>query len=82
MPFLDDGTIRALYDVNDGGPPLGYYCLYVDVCTPKSVHDIKNCRKVTRTLNGMRMHQQRVHGIKPQMEISFENIAQANQSNR
>lgn len=77
MPFLDDGTIRALYDVHDGGPPLGFRCKCRSSMLNGNGNDIVVCTRVTRTLNGMRMHQQRVHGIKPQMEINFEEIAQA-----
>jgi hypothetical protein len=73
MPFLDSQTIRPLYDVHDGGPPVGYRCRLI---TNANGHLLKNgrCDRVTRTLNGMRSHQRIVHGIRLQQEFQFDRI--------
>jgi hypothetical protein len=75
MPFLDSSIIRPLYDVRDGGPPVGFVCCF----TPpkrkryKKVWTPEVC-KVTRTLAGMRTHQRIVHGIRQQQEFQFESV--------
>jgi len=82
MPFLDSPTIRPLYDVRDGGPPVGFKCMLV--FEPKRKNDLYYvpCCRVTRTLAGMRTHQRIVHGIKPQQELNFDSVqAIADQQN-
>jgi len=65
MPFLDSPTIRPLYDVHNGGPPLGFRCkLDANQLDMSFIHVDKNgrhCAKVTRTLRGMVQHQRMVH---------------------
>jgi len=78
MPFLDSPTIRPLYDVHDGGPPLGFRCMQLSHnCLPPDCHS--PCQRVTRTLRGMVQHQRMVHGIKQQQEFNFEAIEQSKQ---
>jgi hypothetical protein len=93
-PFLDSPTIRPLYDVHDGGPPVGFRCM-IFVSEAHAVEPSNgkrnrattacdtNCARVTRTLAGMRAHQRIVHGIKQQQEFQFERIEAAeDQQNR
>jgi hypothetical protein len=85
MPFLNSQTIRPLYDVHDGGPPLGFRCM----ChwQPEQKPDDRKafaiqCYRVTRTLRGMVQHQRMVHGLKQQQEFNFESIAQTAEQDR
>jgi len=72
MPFLDSPTIRPLYDVHDGGPPVGFRC-HIPLGT--GYDEAKDrCHRVTRTLAGMRAHQRIVHGIKVQQEFKFDTV--------
>jgi len=76
MPHLESQTIRPLYDVHDGGPPVGYRCIFGS-WTNNTFHKhdgVLGCNRVTRTLAGMRTHQRIVHGIKLQQEFQFECI--------
>ena len=86
MPFLDSSTIRPLYDVHDGGPPLGFRCWLTPWDSGSRNGDNKNlhtvCGRVTRSLRGMVQHQRMVHGIRQQAEFNFESIAQTNEQNR
>jgi hypothetical protein len=74
MPFLDSATIRPLYDVYNGGPPVGYRCNLMDVRRRPAVRYGSCCNRVTRTLNGMRSHQRIVHGIRLQQEFQFGSV--------
>ena len=82
MPHLESQTIRPLYDVHDGGPPVGFQCkLKPTTLEQYGTWTKKNgkcsrlsCNKVTRTLAGMRIHQRIVHGITLQQEFRFERI--------
>jgi len=78
MPFLDSPTIRPLYDVHDGGPPLGFRCK-LDTGTNLRNNGEQDyaCNRVTRTLRGMVQHQRIVHGIKQQQEFNFEALDQS-----
>lgn len=87
MPFLDSPTIRPLYDVHDGGPPLGFRCMINQCQTSTVTPNNENCShgkcgRVTRTLRGMVQHQRMIHGIKQQQEFNFESLTQADQQNR
>lgn len=75
MPFLDSQTIRPLYDVHQGGPPVGFRCMYCWQCK-EVCHKIdrRECGRVVRTLAGMRSHQRIVHGIKLQQEFQFDRL--------
>jgi len=78
MPFLDSPTIRPLYDVRDGGPPVGFRCM-LNAHEKRAwaihwSHKQEHCNRVTRTLAGMRTHQRIVHGIKPQQELNFDSV--------
>jgi hypothetical protein len=78
VPHLDSSTIRPLYDVHDGGPPVGFRC-----CLQDNSPYTRLCNRVTRTLAGMRSHQRIVHGIKLQQEFQFEPVkALAHKQNR
>jgi hypothetical protein len=90
-PFLDSPTIRPLYDVHDGGPPLGFRCqLFLGGKATKQPGDNGDgwdcrsgswpCKRVTRTLRGMVQHQRMVHGIKQQQEFNFEALEQGQQN--
>jgi len=85
MPFLDSPTIRPLYDVHNGGPPLGFRCkLDANQLDNVVYHVDKNgrhCAKVTRTLRGMVQHQRMVHGIKQQAEFNFETVLPTREHN-
>lgn len=84
MPHLDSSTIRPLYDVHDGGPPVGFRCRLsqhdISRNLDKRAFDLEHdaveypCGRVTRTLAGMRTHQRIVHGIKLQQEFQFETV--------
>ena len=75
MPFLDSQTIRPLYDVKDGGPPVGFRCQFRGGHSYDCGHpDCVPCARVTRTLAGMRSHQRIVHGIKLQQELCFDSV--------
>lgn len=79
-PFLDSPTIRPLYDVHDGGPPLGFRCqLHFTVDPWVKDFQVRDCAKVTRTLRGMVQHQRMIHGIRQQQEFDFETIAKSKQ---
>jgi hypothetical protein len=66
-PLLDSETIRPLYDVHDGGAPRGFECKF-------AILGKENCHRVTRTLRGMYLHQNIMHGFKRQLRIDFEEI--------
>jgi hypothetical protein len=74
MPFLDSHTIRPLYDVHDGGPPVGFRCCLGGRGDSQTHKLWTACNRVTRTLAGMRTHQRIVHGIKQQQEFHFETV--------
>ena len=84
MPFLDSSTIRPLYDVHDGGPPLGFRCMHGQNFEPmppgKNNEFLRICDRVTRTLRGMVQHQRMVHGIKQHTEFNFDTIQRTNTS--
>lgn len=70
MPFQNDPAIRPLMDIVDGGPPKAWYCLLAG--------DIRDrCGKITKTLDGMRKHQEQVHGYTPQAEIGDKPVTVA-----
>ena len=71
MPHLGSNTIRALYDVSVGGPPVGYQC---QIKCYESFTETKPCLRVVRTLRGMKTHQRVVHGVTEQSEFNFEEI--------
>ena len=59
---------RPLYDVHDGGPPVGYRCMECAKSCHYRGNKVIQEGRVTRTLAGMRTHQRIVHGIKLQQE--------------
>lgn len=64
----------VLSDQKLGGPALAFRCTYGSV-SRKSFHEndgVIPCKKVTRTLAGMKMHLIRVHGIRFQGELFDE----------
>ena len=86
MPLLESQTIRPLYDVHTGGPPVGFRCMLFQGKTTAHWNGQSGswpCARVTRTLAGMRTHQCIVHGIKLQQEFRFGSIeATTDQQNR
>jgi len=70
MPFLGSKTIRALYDVFEGGSPKAFRCM---LSVNADVY-VGPCNRVTGSLAGMIAHQRQVHNAKQQEEITFEEI--------
>jgi len=56
--FLDSGLYRGVYDIKDGGPPVGFRCM--------------KCGRLTVSVTGMLQHLERVHEVKIQTEITLE----------
>jgi len=71
-PFQDDGYKRALYNTVDGGAPSAWQCKIVVAFSKEPFLIPITCDRITRTLNGMKMHQKKVHGFTEQEEIECQ----------
>ena len=73
MPFQDDPAIRPLMDQVDGGSPDAWMCLLNKFGILPHIPVPKNseycCKRITKTLEGMRLHQKQVHKYTPQVEL-------------
>lgn len=62
----------VLADQKTGGPALAFRCVTIYKAHPENDAPNRECNKVVRTLAGMKMHLQRVHGIRFQGELFDE----------
>lgn len=74
MPFRDSEVMRPLYDTSgsDRAGPSAWRCLFDTAEWGLRTKQGDCCKKVTRTLAGMKMHQLYCHGFRPQKEIEFQ----------
>lgn len=68
MPFLDNSSMRGLFDIVNGGPPEAWKCLLL------TDNGLKQCGRICKTLAGIIAHQRMVHNYTPQMEMLTETV--------
>jgi len=71
MAFLDSDTIRPVYDVHDGGPPVGFRCMLQGPTIKEAPSRHWVCERLFPTMRGMRQHQRLAHKVKPQADLVF-----------
>jgi len=76
---IQSDTIRFLFDVEVGGPPRAFECKLV---TGLGYSSDLVCGFVTRTLSGMRQHQDRVHDFRPQKKLFESEIPRSGMEKR